>query len=170
MHRSGVHVAFIEFLISRLQDIVRLQPKPRWDLVPDCLASSMYGRGELAPTFTAHRQAAQVLSVHPLGVVQHVDHLAEREERIAVASRGDATDRAERVQRDEVERVATGLPARAAPGGRAALHVRVEEGCHGALQRLASAEREHQVVVRELDGRRVLCEHRRRETRGRLGC
>ena len=103
-------------------------------------------------------------------MVQHVDHLAEGEERIAVPSRGDAPDRAERVQRDEVERVAAGLPAHAAHGRRAPLHVRVEEGRHGALKRLAPAEREHQVVVREMDGRRILHEHRRREARGRGRC
>ena len=160
MHCSGVHVAFIEFLISRLQYIVRLQPKPCWDLVPDDLASRINSKDELPPTITAHRQAAQVLSVHPLGVVQHVDHLAESEERIAVPPRSDAPDGAERVQRDKVECVAAGLPTRAVHCGRAPLHVRVEEGRHGALQRLAPAEREHQVVVREMNGRRILHEHR----------
>lgn len=123
----------------------------------------MNSRDEVIPTFTAHRQATQELPVHPFGVVQHVNHLREREQRIAVPSRGDAPDRAERVQRDKVECVAAGLPARAAPGGRTALHLRVEEARHGKLEHLAPAEREHQIVVREQDVRRVLHEHRRRE-------
>jgi len=123
---------------------------------------------ELVPTFAAHRQAAEVLPVDPLGVMQHVDHLSEREQRVPVAPRRDASDRAQRVERDEVERVATRL-SRArdrAPHRRlAVLHLRGEEGRDGALHRFAPAEGEHEVVVRELDGRRILHEHRRRETR-----
>ena len=128
----------------------------------------MHGGDELVPTFAAHRQAAEVLPVDPLGVVQHVDHLSEREQRVPVAPRRDAPDRAQRVERDEVERVPTRL-SRArdrAPRRRlAVLHLRGEEGRDGALHRFAPAEGEHEVVVRKLDGRRVLHEHRRRETR-----
>lgn len=100
----------------------------------------MNGRYELLPALTAHGQAAQVLSVHP---VQHVDHLQEGEQRIGVPSRRDPADRAERVQRDEVQRVEARLAACASRRGRAALDVRVEEGRYGALERLAPAEGEH---------------------------
>lgn len=165
---SGVHIPFIELVISRFQDIIRLQPKPRRYLVPDRLASRVHSGDELVPTFPAHRQATQVLPVDPLGVMQHVDHLPEREERVPVASRGDAPDRAQGVERDEVERVPARLSAardRAAGRRHAVLHLRGEEGRDGALHGFAPAEGEHEVVVRELDGRRVLHEHRRRETR-----
>src|SRR5712671_3683011 len=99
-----VHVTFVQFLIARLQDIVRLEPEPRRDLVPDGLAARVYGRDKLLPTPAAYGQTAKVLPIDPLGVMQHVDHLAEREERVAVAARGDAPDRAQRVEHDKVER------------------------------------------------------------------
>ena len=126
----------------------------------------MHSRDELVPAFPAHRQAAEVLSVDPLGVMQHVDHLPEREQRVPVAPRRDAPDRAQRVERDEVERVPARLSRardRAPRRRRAVLHLRGEEGRDGALHRFASAEGEHEVVVRESDGRRVLHEHRRCE-------
>ena len=103
----------------------------------------MNDRYEPLPAFTAHGQATQVVSVHPLGMVQHVDHLPEREQRIAVPSRRDPTDRAERVERDEVERIPARLAACASHRGRAVLDVHVQEGRYGALERLAPAEGEH---------------------------
>ena len=102
----------------------------------------MNGRYELLPTLAAHRQPAQVPSVDPLGVMQHLHHLPEREQRIPVAPRRDTPDRAQRVQRDEIERVAARLATRAAHRGRAVLHVRVEEGGHRTLLGLAPAEGE----------------------------
>ena len=165
---SGVHIPLIELVISRFQDIIRLQPKPSRYLVPDRLASRVHSGDELVPTFPAHWQAAEVLPVDPLGVMQHVDHLSEREQRVPVASRGDAPDRAQRVERDEVKRVPARLsPARDRATSRrhAILHLGGEEGRDGALHRFATSEGEHEVVVRELDDGRVLHEHRRRETR-----
>lgn len=100
----------------------------------------MNSRDEVLPTFTAYGQSPQVLTVDPLGVVQHVDHLSEREQRIAVPARGDAPNRAKGVQRDKVERVAAGLSARAARRGRTVLHVRVDEGGYGTLERFSAAE------------------------------
>ncbi len=169
-NESRIHIPLIELLISRLQDSIRLQPKPPRYLVPNRLASYMHGGYELVATFPAHGQAAQVPPVDPLGVMQHLDHLPEREQRVPVPPRRDAPDRAQRVQRDEVERVPARLTlarGRAPARRHASLHVQGEERRDGALHHFAPAEGEHEVVVRELDGRRVLHEHRRRETRRR---
>ena len=130
----------------------------------------MHSGDELIPTFPAHGQAAEVLAVDPLGVMQHVDHLPEREQRVPVPPRGDAPDRAERVESDKVECVSTRLASardRAPVRRHAVLHVRGEEGRDGALHHFPPTKGEDEVVVRELDGQRVLHEHRRRETRRR---
>src|SRR6266702_1289449 len=161
----GVYITFIKLFISRFQRVVGLQSKPLRDLVPDRLPSCVNRGNKLLPTFTTHRQSTQVLPVHPFGVVQHVYHLAEREQRISVAPRCDSPDGAQRIQRDEVKRVAAGLSTRTTLGGGTVLNLRVEESGNGALQALPPAERKHQSIVREHGGRRILHEHRRREAR-----
>ena len=132
----------------------------------------MHSGDELVPTFPAHGQAAEVLAVDPLGVMQHVDHLLEREQRVPVPPLHDSPDRAERVERDKVECVPTRLASawgRAPVRRHAVIHVRGKEGQDGALHHFPPAKSEEEVVVRELDGQRVLHEHRRRETRRRRG-
>lgn len=161
----GVHITFVKLFISRFQRVVGLQSKPLRDLIPDCLPSCVNRGNKLLPTFTAHRQSTQILPVYPFGMVQHVYHLAEREQRISIAPRCDPPDGAQRIERDEVKRVAAGLSTRTTLGGGTVLDLRVEESGNGALQNLPPAERKHQIIMREHDGRRVLHGHRRREER-----
>ena len=152
----GAQITFIKLFISCFQRVIGLQSKPLRDLVPDRLPSRVNRGNELLPTFTTHRQSTQVLPIYPFGVVQHVYHLAECEQRISVAPRRDTPDGAQCIERDEVKRVAARLSAHATLRGGTVLDLRVEESGNGALQDLPPTKRKHQIIMREHDRCRVL--------------